>query len=77
MTLIHQEIDGTITRVNAMEADEGFLHLPAGSMEACTSQGYHLYKGDNGEYYLADGMGNIVAQTMPLISSYIRMILMK
>ena len=77
MTLIYQEIDGSISRIQAPEADEGFLHLPAGSMEACVSKGYHLYKGDNGEYYLGDSMGNVAAVTMPLIASYIRMILMK
>ena len=57
MTLIYNEIDGTVTRINAVEADEGFLHLPAGAMDACFKKGYHLYKGDNGEYYLADIIG--------------------
>ena len=78
MTLIYNEIDGTVTRINAVEADEGFLHLPAGAMDACFKKGYHLYKGDNGEYYLADQTtGEVAAVTMPLIATYIRIMIMK
>ena len=76
-TLIYQEIDGTVTRIQAQEADQAFLHLPPGSMDACKTQGLGIYKGENGEYYLGDRMGNVVAVTMPLIASYIKMIIMK
>ena len=75
--LSYVEIDGTVTKIRATQADEGFLHFPAGSIEACNAKGLHLYKGETGEYYLADEQGNIAATGTTMIGTYIRMILVK
>lgn len=71
------EIDGTVTMIDVVEADEGFLHLQPGSLNACTEKGIHLYKDDRGNYYLADADKNVLAVNMTLIRSYIRMFIMK
>ncbi len=71
------EIDGTVTTIRAQEADEGFLHLQPGALDACTKQGIHLYKSDKGDYYLADADYNVLAVNMTLIRSYIKMFVMK
>ncbi len=75
-TLTMLEIDGTMTRIEAMEADEGFMHLQGGALAACTQKGLHLYKSGN-EYYLADEQKQIVAVGMTTIKSYISYFVMK
>ena len=74
--LTMNEIDGTQTMIEAIEADEGFLHLPNGAMAACAKKGIHLYKDMNGNYYLADAQKNVRAVNISLIASYIRMFIL-
>lgn len=71
------EIDGTTTVIEVIEADEGFLRLPPGSLDACNSRGIHLYKDQKGNYYLADADKNVLAVNLMLIKSYIEMFLLK
>ncbi len=75
-TLMMQEIDGTMTPIEAIEADEGFMHLQGGALTACNQKGLHLYKGGS-EYYLADENKMVVASGMTNIKTYINFFVMR
>ena len=73
MTIITmQEIDGSILRVPAYEAVEGFLHLDTTAIKVCEEAGYMIYKDQQGNYYLVDRDKKILAKNMHTIRMYIK-----
>ena len=72
MIIYTMEIDGFPLAIEAELDDSAFLKTEARAYKLCTDQGIHIYKGVNGIHYLVDKDGNVLANGLATIRTYIR-----
>ncbi|MBQ9155226.1 MAG: hypothetical protein IJ137_00425 [Eubacterium sp.] len=74
-TLVQHEIDGTDTFIQAKLADDYFIMLDPNAKDRCLAKDIHLFKGEDGTYYLADKDCVVLAVGMTTIRTYINYLL--